>query len=506
MADQKLIKLVNELKDIQTDLGRIALGKLLGQGGTSIVRIGTFDGCDKEFAIKFLLVDVKQRDPDEYKRFKQAYLNVSCAQKSGCVVPMVHFGVCATGGKRIPYQVMAKMDADLKRFVVGKQPLPFECFEKVFNALSRSIETIHQLGIVHRDIKPENIFISAGKLLLGDFDIAKYDSSNNVVLAKTIKGKRLANYYFSAPEQSDGTIGKICEASDWFAFAQIMYWCMHKCTVRGLTPVSLNDSDRRFKKYDRLLATLLRQNPNDRLKNYEEIQNFLKKENEEIAFWVKHNTMINCANGFDGIVRKYVYDVGFSKECVRKLRGDLVLSALNDLAAAASTLDLVMSDGHGDFSVSKIVKGKNGVWVFGDNEMSVKSLYVYKHHSSGGHVVIVESGSLPSLLTYKKSGDYEEYGLWRGHVISRAEYDSGWAKIKGRLCSVGAESHVFGRYLKRHLFFLSPRVSPVLARENSGLFQHIGDCYGMLRRLSESWLTNELCGRVKRALEIRQWD
>ena len=235
MIDQKLIKLVNELKEIQTDLGRIALGKLLGQGGTSVVRIGSFDGCDKEFAIKFLLVDVKKREPDEYKRFKQAYLNVSCAQKSGCVVPMVHFGVCATGRQRIPYQVMAKMDADLKQFIVGKQPLSFECFEKVFNALGRSIESIHQLGIVHRDIKPENVFISNGKLLLGDFDIAKYDSLNNVVLAKTIKGKRLANYYFSAPEQSDGTIGKICEASDWFAFAQVMYRTLRRHSERWLT-------------------------------------------------------------------------------------------------------------------------------------------------------------------------------------------------------------------------------------------------------------------------------
>ena len=79
----------------------------------------------------------------------------------------------------------------------------FQDFEKKFNQLLDSIENIHNNSIIHRDLKPENIFEYDGRLVLADFDISKFEDINHINLVNTCENDRLANFHYSAPEQSN---------------------------------------------------------------------------------------------------------------------------------------------------------------------------------------------------------------------------------------------------------------------------------------------------------------
>lgn len=505
MSQQEILKIVNGLNEVVCGLGRFVLGrKSLGQGGTSIVRRATFESGTIEYAIKFLLVDVSQKEPTEYKRFKQAYLNVCAAQHLGCFVPMIHFGVVDEGGAKIPYQVMAKMDSDLKAWKKNKGTLKFDEFEKIFQVLVRSVELIHRKGIIHRDIKPENIFVCGKRLLLGDFDIAKYDEAKNAVLAKTATGDRLGNRDFSAPEQSDKTLGAVCEASDWFAFGQLLYWLMRGRVVKSPMEISLSDTEPRFAKYDVLVRKLLQQKPTDRPANYDEIKVILDKEDESRQFWDEHKKDIDAVTAFDEVVRKY--SIGARAESVVKLSGKDVDGILKDLSRQTSILNLAASYGSGDFDVKELAKEKFGEWLIGDCELSVNEIYVYRHSASGGHMLIIRSGALSPKVNSRKSAEDESYGLWNGHLISVDDYRDGWTVVNGRRCRVGATAVARTRWLKSRLLFLSPQISPILVRENDDVIRGVCDQYMKTQKISVKMLMSSLCHKIRRAQKIRLWD
>lgn len=69
-----------------------------------------------------------------------------------------------------PYYPGGTLASRLQRFA-GK---PVEALE-AFRSMVEGVAALHESGVVHRDIKPENIFLSEGRLVLGDFGIAYVD-------------------------------------------------------------------------------------------------------------------------------------------------------------------------------------------------------------------------------------------------------------------------------------------------------------------------------------------
>ena len=304
MEKSELESFAVNLKTVENELGTFSLGKFLGHGGTSVVREATLGGLsNKKFAIKFLLKDVSKRQGKDYLRFKQAYVNLSSIQHLGCCIPLLLLSRHESEDVVLPYVVMGRADSDLKRELKGKT-VSIEQFERIFLRLLNLISIIHKHGIVHRDLKPENVFVIGGRLFLGDFDISKFDDSENLVLVDTKPGDRLANYLFSAPEQSNPKIGDVCNASDWYAFAQIMIWIVKGQTVRGLTQIRLKDIDLKYAKFDELFSQLLQQNPKDRLQTGDEIQEFLRRHDEDIQRNEARTKAIKSLRLFDDIVRK----------------------------------------------------------------------------------------------------------------------------------------------------------------------------------------------------------
>ncbi|MBR2042590.1 MAG: leucine-rich repeat protein [Oscillospiraceae bacterium] len=92
----------------------------------------------------------------------------------------------------------------LEEFVMGDTLYDILCggilseedAEKIILQLCRSLEKLHELGIVHRDIKPENVIIRGDEAVLIDFD-----ASRTVDPEKDTDTKILGTTGFAAPEQ-----------------------------------------------------------------------------------------------------------------------------------------------------------------------------------------------------------------------------------------------------------------------------------------------------------------
>jgi len=189
-------------KEIENELGVFQIKKdEIPDGGTSLIKVAT---CNNEnYVIKFLLQNINLNETREYKRFSQAYHIVSDL-KSDVILPQIGlYSLEIQEGVVIPYTVMPKAYGTLKDFKENNE-ITFEIFESIFYRMVYLIKKIHNHEIIHRDLKPENIFLLDGtieSMVLGDFDIAKFDDELYLKLHKTEKKERLANYLYSAPEQ-----------------------------------------------------------------------------------------------------------------------------------------------------------------------------------------------------------------------------------------------------------------------------------------------------------------
>ncbi len=298
-------------KSINNVLGIFEIGGVLGEGGTSIVRKATLLSSDKEnfkpeFAIKFLSENIKVKESKAYQRFKQAHINLLLIQHSGHVLPQIHFDTLTISEEvTIPYILLKKADKTLKEYR-SETTINYELFVKIFNSLLNSIEVIHENGIIHRDLKPENIFILDGKLVIGDFDIASFNDADGIKLVQTQRGERLANYLFSAPEQSEKQFDEITVSADWYAFGQILFWLIHDKTLRGQGDVSFKEQDERLTKYEKLVAKLLQQNPNDRPQSKDEINALLKEQDKAHQDHLYRMAKERSLHKFDDIIYKYM--------------------------------------------------------------------------------------------------------------------------------------------------------------------------------------------------------
>ena len=72
---KKLGNYIKSNKYISNILGTFEIKEQLGQGGTSVVRRAILNSSE-EFAIKFLLENIKVTESRAYKRFKQAHINL----------------------------------------------------------------------------------------------------------------------------------------------------------------------------------------------------------------------------------------------------------------------------------------------------------------------------------------------------------------------------------------------------------------------------------------------
>jgi len=160
---------------------------------------------------------------------------------------------------------------------------------KLFKLLITALEFIHNNGIIHRDLKPENILVdSQGNYKLGDFGIANYNSEIFQLKAETEKGERLANYDFSAPEQSYKNIDIVPHPSmDIYAMGQICQWYVFERTHKGTGRkcfTEIFNSDEYLELLDKIINKCISNEASSRYQSIKEIRehfNIMKEEKKK---------------------------------------------------------------------------------------------------------------------------------------------------------------------------------------------------------------------------------
>ena len=87
--------------------------------------------------------------------------------------------------------------------------------------VARAVQYAHGQGILHRDLKPGNVLLDGrGEPLVSDFGLAKWlDTSSHLTRTLTIFGTP----GYIAPEQVNGSAGKLGPASDVYSLGAILF-------------------------------------------------------------------------------------------------------------------------------------------------------------------------------------------------------------------------------------------------------------------------------------------
>jgi len=168
------------------------------------------------------------------------------------------------------------------------RPLPLHEALAVAVQMADALDRAHRAGIVHRDLKPGNIFLTVrGGAKLLDFGLAKTAAPvvatgglsmlpTTPPAAMTAQGSILGTFQYMAPEQIEGL--EADARTDLFAFGAVLHEMLtgHKAfdgrTRASLIGAILKDEPARISQIqplappplDRIVATCLAKNPDDR--------------------------------------------------------------------------------------------------------------------------------------------------------------------------------------------------------------------------------------------------
>jgi serine/threonine-protein kinase len=505
MEDRKRIiaKFASKKPSIDSDLSPFELGGPIGEGATSRVYEAKISGSDQRYAVKIYAEDTDSGKSTGFKRFLQTYINLLSYQHLGFLLPQIYWGFLTIDGKDFPYSVMLRADSTLdSKF--KKDEVSFQMFVEIFQKLSVNIEKLHACGIIHRDLKPQNIFLLDGNWLIGDCDIASFDDSKHLKLVSTEKGDRLANFSFSAPEQSEPLVGQLTVAADWYAFGQILYWLANKTTYRGTGPVSLGFEDKKNSIYEQIVIKLLETTPQKRFQTLKEIQDFQEKLDESA---IEHFRILKIGKSltkFDEIIYKYTSEYSLmSRTCISEVTHPLEIRDICEfLMKNTDDLNLWMCRGGYDFEVEKLFDKGATRFIFGNQEIDIEKITVFRFYLPGGSLLVLHARPIQALTELYFGQDEEEVCLFGDIRIKRSEFDAGWARIDGSLTELHGRASVIVRTVAKTFFFLSPEFGPY--RNNFDLLDMIFEKYKDTN-LDSGTLEAELKG-IKRSREASMFD
>ena len=528
--DNSLKQIVNQIKEVENPLGTFIIDGDLGEGGTAVVKRARLNGdvSGRTYAVKLLMVNIVTHKSTEYKKFRQAYINLASIQHLGCCISLLYFGEYEYSEKernfKIPYIVMCVADHTMeKHFTIeekkGKRhrTASYDEFQMIFNRLGEIIQLIHDNGIIHRDIKPQNIFYYSDKLYLADFDISKFEECHNYIEAKTKKGDRLANINFSAPEQFDSSMGEICNESDWFAFAQVMIWLMVGTPIlKGFKKVSLHGSDKRFRPYEILFEKLLQTNPKQRLGSFAAIKQYLKDNDNELkqqaqqrAENLRQGQVRECLCQFLQIIDFYTPEFNGCWQANLITRRDEISDLLGKINGLMSENDFGIVFKGGDIHNVKFFKStQNCLWIFSGYEsvhfeLSISGVIAYQHHNLGASFAVIVGQQMAREFDVNGTSCMETFLRYHGHMLSPDVGQS--ARIDGKLVAINSSEveHVV-RFVESGIYFLGPLESPL--NSNFEKFKDVCESFSSVQSLIELLTCNAFADHIIRPESVRMYD
>ncbi len=206
-------RILSHAKNEGTQLGSYRLGRVLGEGGMSVVYLAEREDLGSAAAIKIL------RDawmsPARRERFAMEQRTLAQLNHPS-IARLFDAGTLPDG---TPWIVMEYVDGVPITEYCRTHDLPITERLKLFRSICEAVEYAHRHAIIHRDLKPSNILVRAdGAVRLLDFGIAKHVGGT---ADQTRTGLRWMTPAYAAPEQIRG--GNAGMHTDVYALGVVLY-------------------------------------------------------------------------------------------------------------------------------------------------------------------------------------------------------------------------------------------------------------------------------------------
>jgi eukaryotic-like serine/threonine-protein kinase len=282
-------------------LGPYEIVAPLGTGGMGEVFRARDTRLGRDVAIKILPDKFSDR-PELRERFEREARTIS-ALNHGRICTIYDIGQQGD----IQFLVMELLDGETLAQRLQKGALPLREMLRIGMEICEALDAAHRAGIIHRDLKPANVMLTATGAKLMDFGLAKASTASMnggssaplLSAAETIDGPSpfspltsagqvVGTIQYMSPEQIEG---KDADArSDIFAFGAVLYeMATGKRPFNGKSQISLataileKDPEpiRGLQPalplaLDRITATCLQKNPDDRFQSARDVRLELK--------------------------------------------------------------------------------------------------------------------------------------------------------------------------------------------------------------------------------------
>lgn len=361
---------------LSTKVGEFNFERDLGEGGNA--KVLCFKRGGQSFAVKFIPFS----SGSKHKRFVDEFFCVMQMPSHVNIVRPYHFdqvslsGAIHSDGDEYSIIIMKVYDQTLHGLGdVSLLPVEERAVKakRLFEDLCAALLHLHRHGVIHRDIKPKNIFFDSGarRFVLGDLGIAHFSDDQFVRAAKTDPKDRMANYLFSAPEQSEGN-GVATAASDIYALSQVVQWYLTGATIRALGRRQFSGAPENsiIEHLDSVVSRGLLGDPASRFQSVEGISAYLQGKKE-----VKVDPLAHLFE-FDDVIRSTIPEIDRVACCADQ---QLIGEFAEKLTVCHGERFWWMAGDEGDGHFRGLVPIGDGKWLINDDmEIAISCMLVYR--------------------------------------------------------------------------------------------------------------------------------
>lgn len=205
-----------------TSVGPYRIVCVLGRGGMGMVYRVEHTLLRKEFAMKVLLKEVHQGDPDAARRFVRE-ARAAARVNHDSIVDVSDFGSFPDGRH---YLVMQLLSGNSIEDIMDRRGA-IEPIRAVglMREVASALGAAHSAGIVHRDVSPSNIFVDmvegVERVKVVDFGAASLPDADQKDVPDGPPGMVVGTPYYMAPEQAQAL--PTDSRSDMYSFGVVLY-------------------------------------------------------------------------------------------------------------------------------------------------------------------------------------------------------------------------------------------------------------------------------------------
>ena len=247
----------------------------------------------RRFAAKVL--DCKLREDEaKIKRFKYEIEGLKGVDHPN-VVSILGFGETLAG---MPFYIMPLAKMSLRDFM--KSDANLDQRERIARELLEGVKALHNHGIIHRDIKPENVLIIDDHAVVADIGIAHFNDIDTVL---TLKGERLANFSYAAPEQRRKNPTP-ARTMDIYSCAVVIHELFTGEFLQGIGGTPISSLSAEMGNWDKAIESAMNNDPANRPQTIDDFLSVVDEEHEWICeprnprSWCTHFSCDRVAEAF----------------------------------------------------------------------------------------------------------------------------------------------------------------------------------------------------------------